>query len=788
MLAMHGLLAGHSLPTRGDNCLDHFILKLDKNKKAASVVVLDTTVTDHSMIFMKLCNVTMAHNCAKTKTIVDFEKALMTLKESNICELNFIKDPVALAELLIGKLRYCLQQNTITTVIPRNKRIIKPWISVGILRCIRNRNDMQKKLRLDSNNDILKITYRRYRNHCNNLIKKLKRKYDKEQIDKAKNDSKKIWKAINNITHRKQLITPNLNLLNIKETPHEAVNHVNDYFANIGKSLAEDIISTNLSQDCETPYLTNSQISSFALLETDPREVHAILMSLKSDSAPGWDNIPTNFLKSAHDEVVPIIAHLANLCFAQGIFPPALKQAIITPVYKGGDRDDVSNYRPISVLNAISKIIERLINTRLINFMNKHNIISECQYGFRQGLSTEDAVLGLTSHIVGNVDKGKKCLTVFLDLKKAFDTVSVPILVRSLEHIGIRGVPLALLNDYLQHRYQCVKLADHVSDELNVSFGVPQGSVLGPTLFLIYINELCNMKLDNGRVFSYADDTAIVFTGDSWESVHEYSEKGLMRVSKWLNYFLLTLNISKTKYIAFTNYNNSQPEPNHNLRIHSCNNPSHNNCSCTKIGKVSHIKYLGVMLDQRLSWHLHADMVMSRTRKLIWIFRTLRYVTSKLLLNQIYISLAQSVLVYCIPVWGGAIKTKFLELERAQRSLLKVMYFKKYRYPTEDLYSLSGLLTVRKLYILHAVLKLHKTLPYDPSHNKKRRHYIVAPEVLVKTSYAKRQFTRQSASIYNKLNKTLNIYPMRYRECKKSVIDWLKSKSYGDIENLLKST
>lgn len=788
MLAMHGLLPGHSLPTRGENCLDHFILKIDKNKKAASIAVLNTTITDHFMIFLKMSDIVNAHKCSKIKTVVDFGKAVATLKESNIFDLVSMNDPVALTELFVDKLRYYLLQNTITTLIPRNNRIIKPWISLGILRCIQNRNNMQRKLRSDPNNDILKLTYRRYRNHCNNLIKKLKRKYDREQIDKASKDSKKMWQAVNNITHRKQRNTQNIDLLDIKPSPQDSVNYINNYFSNIGKTLAEEIISSNLSQDSGTFTLTDSQASSFVLLETDPREVHGILMSLKTESAPGWDNISTKFLKSSHEVVVPIISHLANLCFTQGTFPPTLKKAIITPVYKGGNRDDACNYRPISVLPAVSKIIEKLINTRLINYLNKYNIISRAQYGFRQGLSTEDAVSALTSHIVEQVDSGRKCLTVFLDLKKAFDTVSVPILVHSLNNIGIRGVPLALLIDYLQDRKQCVKIGNHVSDELGVSFGVPQGSVLGPTLFLIYINNLCEMKLENGRVISYADDTALAFTGDTWESVYGNAERGLAKIAKWLNAYLLTLNTSKTKYVAFTKYNTTQPGPNYNLKIHSCDNFQLNeNCSCNKITKVTDIKYLGIMIDQRLSWHLHTEMVMARTRKLIWIFKTLRHVTSKTLLNQIYVSLAQSVLVYCIPVWGGATKMKFLELERAQRSLLKVMYFRSYRFPTENLYSLSGLLTVRKLYVLHAVLKLHKTLPYDPSLDKKRRKYLVAPEVSVKSTYAKRQYIRQSASIYNKLNKLLNIFPMTYRDCKKSLMDWLKSKSYDDIETLLQT-
>lgn len=166
---------------------------------------------------------------------------------------------------------------------------------------------------------------------------------------------------------------------------------------------------------------------------------------------------------------------------------------------------------------------------------------------------------------------------------------------------------------------------------------------------------------------------------------------------------------------------------------------------------------------------------------------TLRHVATKSLLNQIYISLAQSVIGYCLPLWGGATKTKFLELERAQRSLIKVMFFKPYRFPTESLYLTSGLLTVRKLYILQLVLKEHKSLFYDAEHDKIeiRRKKNAAPLVTVKTTFAKRQYLRQSSYLYNLINKDLAIYPLTYFNCKKLLTEWLKTKCYDDIESMV---
>jgi hypothetical protein len=306
MLAMHGLLPGHTLPTRDSNCIDHFILKLDRCKNSAFISVIDSTVTDHQMIFLKLSyTTTREHISPKTKTSFNIEGARKYLTDNNITDMIHYDNPVSLTNDLINILRQCILSNTITRSIPNKERLIKPWITVGIVRCIRNRNNMQAKLRSDPYNSILKITYKRYRNYCNGLIKKIKQKYERDQLLKNKNNQKSLWKTINNITYRNLQKTQNLELLKTSISPIQSVNLVNDYFINIGKRLAEDIISDTSSQNRTGLTTQNiSQVSSFVLIETDPKEVYLTLMSLKSDSAPGWDNINTKFLKHLHELLV----------------------------------------------------------------------------------------------------------------------------------------------------------------------------------------------------------------------------------------------------------------------------------------------------------------------------------------------------------------------------------------------------------------------------------------------------------------------------------------------------
>lgn len=795
MLSVHGILAGHTIPTREKNCLDHFMLKINKKELRATIAVLHTSTTDHFTTFLTIAKIKDHVTAYKTRSTINYEAALMDLKTVNLSELLCCDNPNLVINDLMSALMKTIKENTIITNVPKKDRNIKPWITPGILRCIRNRNKLQKKVKVEPYNDINKITYIRYRNYCNNLIKKLKRKYERELLDKSVNNNKLMWKTIKNITYTRKINDANSELLSLKSSPTASADYVNDFFANIGKQIAQQI------QPCTeewNAYLRNlpKQNGSFVLLDTDQNEVRNILLSLKSGSAPGWDNIPTTFLKHVQSEIVPIITHLANLCFSQGIFPTALKQSIITPVYKAGDRGIVSNYRPISVLPAISKIIEKLLNSRLLNYLNKCKILSPSQFGFRQGKSTEDAVSALSSLVVEQLDNHKKCLSVFLDLQKAFDTVSIPILVHKLKAIGLRGVPLELFKDYLSSRRQRVKLDSYTSGDAEVSYGVPQGSVLGPTLFLIYINDLCTMEIKQANIFSYADDTAVVFSADSWEQVKEIAEMGLAHISRWLSNNLLTLNTAKTNYVCFSIYDSNQPTYDLGIRIHSCNTiAGDTNCRCPLIQRVEQTKYLGVYVDQRLSWYPHLEHVIARLRKLIWIFKTLRHVAprrvagprnlNRNILTEIYVSLVQSVLVYCITVWGGAAKTRFIDLERAQRSLIKVMHFKNIRFPTVSLYQISGLFSVRKLYITQTISRKHKNLPYNPDIKNKRRKDIVAIAPRTNTVFASSQYTIRSAHLYNVINKEIYLYDKTLYECKKILEKWLEPMTYDDIETLL---
>ncbi|CAH2108193.1 unnamed protein product [Euphydryas editha] len=449
-LAYHGLLPAHRLPTRDTKCIDHMMLKSGNLAKSA---ILTNAPTDHSTVILGLMLKPERLCMQKTKTIVNNFAVIEELK-TNLYDILQTKDPNLAAETLINRISVAINNNKSIKIIPNRKRCIQPWITPGILRCIRNRDKLHFKVKNNPLNHILKITYVRYRNFCQKLIRALKISYEKNKLDIAKNNPRNLWKSIKHICHfDKMNANVNHKLVTIKTSPFESANYINNHFSTIGKNLAEKI-GLSFHPSIRLPSLETPSPNSFVLINTDPSELNLIISKLSNDSSPGFDNITTSFIKSAKHILIPVLCHIYNLCFEKGQFPLCFKKAVVTPIHKGGSEDDLNNYRPISVLPVLAKILEKLINNRLKKFLSTNNLLSNQQFGFRDSISTEDAVLSMTGEICDHLDSGRKCLGVFLDLAKAFDSVSTKVLLDKLYNIGIRGLPHQLPSDYLSGRQQ----------------------------------------------------------------------------------------------------------------------------------------------------------------------------------------------------------------------------------------------------------------------------------------------------------------------------------------------
>lgn len=460
LTASHGLLPAYTSPTRENNCLDHTMIKV---KSSVASYILDTHITDHAPILVCLKIYQSPNKKSKLTTRIDHPNVVSEISNTDFSPVFLSKDPNIATDLLIKTITSIIQKNTQNRLVSSKLVTIKPWITQGLLKCIRNRDNMHKNHLKSPDNYTLKITYLRYRNFCNKLLKRLKTNYEKNEFAKAKNNPKATWKVINDVINKQTSKPPPTDLLTLSGLDEKSsINKVNEFFANVGKNLAERHENISTCKE-HLPFLRDdTQTNSLVLLSPDLDEVERIIVSLRTDSAGGWDGIPTRIIKASRQFLVPVITHICDLCITNGVFPRSLKKAIVYPIHKGGDRDSVNNYRPISVLPALSKILEKALNSRLVNFMDTHGVLSNNQYGFRRKKSCEDAVAAFVDNAVDILDSGSRCLGIFLDLSKAFDTVSVPILLAKLERIGVRGPALAIFKSYLSERTQCVKIDTYV--------------------------------------------------------------------------------------------------------------------------------------------------------------------------------------------------------------------------------------------------------------------------------------------------------------------------------------
>lgn len=475
----------------------------------------------------------------------------------------------------------------------------------------------------------------------------------------------------------------------------EIANEFNDFFSSIGLNLAQKI--TSIPQENET--ICNR---SMFLRPVTESELITVIGSLKNTSSCGDDGITSITLKTYHTYLLKPLLHLINSIFATGNYPKLFKNSVIIPIHKAGDKTDKNNYRPIALCSVLSKVVEKCIKEKLWNFLEENSVISPNQFGFKPGVSTDNALQEVNQFISTSINKTLKPAVVFLDLKKAFDTVAHPVLLKRLKAIGIRGLVYKLFESYLNDRVQKVKINDVYSELQKVTVGVPQGTVLGPVLFSVYVNSLLSLNV-SGKIVCFADDTALLISGHSWHEVFRKADVDLHKIKCWLDANQLTLNIDKTKFIPFSMNRQGMPTG-ETLKLHDSNCDLSFSCKCTtKIESCDSIRYLGVCFDRFMKWDTHINYVSKKIRKLVYKFSQLRHILPLKLTKMVYAALTESILNYGILSWGSACESVLLPLKIAQKYILKTMLSKPKMYPTDLLFSESEILNIRQLYCLRVI-------------------------------------------------------------------------------------
>ena len=398
-------------------------------------------------------------------------------------------------------------------------------------------------------------------------------------------------------------------------------------------------------------------------------------------------------VKDIIDTIVIPFTHICNQSFSTGIFPSAMKTAKVIPIYKSGDKHQFTNYRPISLLSQFSKILEKLFVTRLDSFIEKHQLLSSHQYGFRTNRSTMMAATELVEAISTNTENGEYTVGVFIDLKKAFDTINHEILLNKMERYGIRGVAQAWLKSYLKDRQQFVHMNNIDSNLQKISHGVPQGSVLGPKLFIMYINDLCNVMTQLKCVL-FADDTSLYASGTDLGQLLQVVERELQILKDWFDVNKLSLNLTKTKYLIFTNK--------------KINSPVKLSINMIEIERVYEYKFLGLTIDNKLNWKPHIDNLKNKISKSIAILYKMKHIVNKNSLYILYCSLILPYLTYCVEVWGNTYKTTTKPIYMLQKKAIRIINHSDYLSPTNPLFIKTKALKFEDLVELNTAVIMFK--------------------------------------------------------------------------------
>ena len=409
---------------------------------------------------------------------------------------------------------------------------------------------------------------------------------------------------------------------------------------------------------------------------------------------------PPRFFKLVIDYLASPISSLVNSAFSNGTFPNILKEASVIPIFKAGDKLDIQNYRPISILPLLSKIFEKCLYRSVTSFLNKFNVISPCQFGFQKGKCTTDAIVHCLDYIHNEMNMKNHALCAFIDLRKAFDAVPHDLLLRKLARYGFRGVVLQLFSSYLSGRLQRVRVNHEVSAYRPITCGVPQGSVLGPILFLLFINDISNLS-PSSHYTLFADDTTLTCSSPSYHNLIHLANRELSILYNWTVDNKLSVNASKTSLLLITN------------RTHDIELPMLVSIDHTPIHIESCVKFLGIYLDYRLDFSFHISNVSKKLSKTAGLFFRMREFLPISVMVKLYYSLVYPYLLYGILVWGGSADVHLKPLILLQKRIIRIVSGAEFLENTEPLFFKSSILKLKDIYLFQLGIYMFKLKEKD---------------------------------------------------------------------------